>query len=195
MAEVEVPNVEELKDIRDDRFAKGVALVTAVFAVALAITSLGGSNAMKEMLLSQQKASDQWSFYQAKVMREHNYKTQKSIMDALVLERGDAMKPEAKANYESLAKKMGDDAERYATEKKQIETEAKSLESKRDVNLRKDPYFDYAEVLLQISIVMASISIIASSRPVFYFSCLVAVMGSILSFNGYFLVFTLHFLE
>jgi hypothetical protein len=195
MGEVEVPNLQELKEMRDDRFTKGVALVTAVFAVALAITSLGGSNAMKEMLLSQQKASDQWAFYQAKVMREHHYKTQKSVIEALLLERGDAMKPEAKANYETLAKKMGDDATRYATEKKEIETAAKALEATRDLNQRKDPYFDYAEVLLQISIVMASISIVASSRPVFGFACLMAVAGSVLSFNGYFLVFAMRFIE
>lgn len=69
------------------------------------------------------------------------------------------------------------------------------LKATRDLNQRKEPYFDYAEVLLQISIVMASISIVASSRPVFGFAFLMAVTGSALSFNGYFLAFTLRFLE
>jgi hypothetical protein len=195
MAEAEIPNVDELKEIREDHFTKRVALVTAVFAVALAITSLGGNNATKEMMLSQQKMTDQWSFYQAKNIREHLYKTEKSIIEAQVMERGGVMKPEAKANYEALAKKMGDDAARYAAEKKEIEVAAKSLEATRDLSLRKDPYFDFAEVLLQVAIVLASISILAKSRLVFAFSCLTAAMGSILSFNGYFLAFTLHFLE
>ena len=69
MAEVELPNPEELHERREDHFSRRVALVTAVFAVLLAIAALGGNHAMKEMLLAQQKSSDQWAFYQAKVIR------------------------------------------------------------------------------------------------------------------------------
>ena len=65
MAEVELPNPEELHERREDHFSRRVALVTAVFAVLLALAALGGNHAMKEMLLAQQKSSDQWAFYQA----------------------------------------------------------------------------------------------------------------------------------
>ena len=70
MAEVELPNPEELHERGEDRFGRRVALVTAVFAVILSISSMGGNNATKELLLAQQKSSDQWAFYQAKVIRE-----------------------------------------------------------------------------------------------------------------------------
>ena len=63
MAEVELPNPEELHERGEDRFGRRVALVTAVFAVILSISSLGANNATKEMLLAQQKSSDQWAFY------------------------------------------------------------------------------------------------------------------------------------
>ena len=53
----------------DKRFERRVALVTAIIAVAMAFSSLGGSNSTKEMLLAQQQASYQWAFYQAKVIR------------------------------------------------------------------------------------------------------------------------------
>jgi CheY-like chemotaxis protein len=91
MAELEVPNVEELEEQRGKTFTKRVALTTAIFAVILAITSLGGNNAMKEMLLAQQQASDQWAFYQAKVIREHLYRSQKLHLEADLLERGNLM--------------------------------------------------------------------------------------------------------
>ena len=77
MAEVELPNPEELHERAEDRFGRRVALVTALYAVILALASLGGNNAMKEMLLAQQLSSDQWAFYQAKVIREHQYRAQK----------------------------------------------------------------------------------------------------------------------
>jgi hypothetical protein len=77
MAEVELPKPEELHEKAENRFSRRVALVTAVFAVVLAIAALGGNHAMKEMLLSQQQSSDQWAFYQAAVIREHLYRGQK----------------------------------------------------------------------------------------------------------------------
>ena len=184
MAEVEVPNVEELEEQRGKTFTKRVALTTAIFAVILAITSLGGNNAMKEMLLAQQQASDQWAFYQAKVIREHLYRGQKLRLEADLLERGNLMKPDAKERFDSLVKKMGEEEARYGVEKKEIEQEAKKLEHERDVNRNRDPYFDYGEVLLQIAIVMASISILSGSRPIFYFAIVGAFLGTLFSLNG-----------
>lgn len=96
MAEVELPNIEELEEIRAKTFTKRVALTTSIFAVLLAITSLGGNQVMKDMLLSQQQASDQWAFYQAKALREHLYKTNSLRIELDLLERGAGMKPEAK---------------------------------------------------------------------------------------------------
>jgi hypothetical protein len=195
MAEVELPNLEELEEIRAKTFTKRVALTTAIFAVLLAITSLGGNNAMKEMLLSQQQASDQWAFYQSKVLREHLYKSNSLLIEANLLERGAGMRPEAKKKYETLLKDARAEESRYGEEKKKIEEEAKSLEASRDKNLSKDPYFDYAEILLQISIVMASISILAVSRQLFLFSVGSASLGTILMLNGYLLLFRLPFLH
>jgi len=195
MAEVEVPNVEELVEQKGKTFTKRVALTTAIFAVILAFTSLGGNNAMKEMLLAQQQASDQWAFYQAKVMREHLYRSQKLHLETDLLERGNLMKPDAKERIESLIKKMGEEESRYGVEKKEIEQEAKKLEHERDVNRNKDPYFDYAEVLLQIAIVMASISILSGSRPIFYFAIVGASLGTLFSLNGYLLIFRIPFLH
>jgi hypothetical protein len=193
MAEVELPNAEELEELRGKKFTKRVALVTAIFAVILAITSLGGNKAMKEMLLAQQQASDQWAFYQAKVVREHLYRSQKLRLEIDLIERGSVMKPEVKERVEGMLKKLTDEEARYNVEKKEIEKEAKKLEHERDVNRGKDPYFEYGEVLLQIAIVMASISILSGSRPVLYFALVGAVLGALFSLNGFFLIFRIPF--
>ena len=159
----------------------------------LAITSLGGSNAMKEMLLAQQQSSDQWSFYQAKVIREHLNRNEKNRVEVELSERGASMKPEVRKRFENLLTKMGEEENRYNTEKKDIEKEAKSLEKERDLNRSKDPYFDFAEVLLQISIILASIAILSTSKPVFIFSLVTAGLGCFLSFNGFWLIFRIPF--
>ena len=193
MAEVELPNLEELEEIKAKTFTRRVALTTAIFAVLLAITSLGGNNAMKDMLLSQQQASDQWAFYQSKALREHLYKTNGLRIEADLLERGEGMKPASKKLYGAMLKDMRAEEKRYSEEKIKIEEEAKHLEAERDRNRIKDPYFDYAEVLLQISIVMASISILAVSRQIFSFAIVSASIGAIMMLNGYLLIFKLPF--
>ncbi len=73
MAELELPKLEELQEHKTRTFERRVALTTSIFAVILAIASLGGNNATKEMLLSQQRSSDQWAFYQAKSIKEHQH--------------------------------------------------------------------------------------------------------------------------
>jgi len=193
MSEVELPNIEELEEEKKKNFTRRLALSTAIFAVILAITSLGGNNAMKEMILAQQQASNQWGFYQAKVIREHLYRSEKLRLEADLLERGTLMKPDAKKRIESLIKRMAEEEARFGAEKKEIEEEAKKLEHERDLNRNKDPYFDYAEVLLQIAIVMASISILSGSRPVFYFAIIGASLGALFSLNGYLLIFRIPF--
>ena len=189
MSEVELPNVEELEEIRGKRFTRRVALTTAIFAVMLAITSLGGNNAMKEMLLAQQQSSDQWAFYQSKVIRESLYKIEKMRIEADLHQWRASMKPEVREKYGTMLRTISDEELRYNAEKKKIEQAAKDLEHDRDINRSKDPYFDYAEVLLQISIVMASISILAVSRYMFYFALIAAGLGSVFMLNGYLLLF------
>ena len=195
MAEVELPNPEELEEKAERSFSRRVALVTAVYAVVLAIASLGGNNAMKEMLLAQQQSSDQWAFYQAKVIREHQYRAQKMRLETELAERGPALRPEARQRYEDLLKNFAEEEKRYNAEKKDIEKDAKKLEKERDHSRDRDPYFDYAEVLLQIAIVMASVSILSTSRPIFFFSLALALGGGLLTVNGFTLWFLLPFLH
>jgi hypothetical protein len=194
MSEVELPNPEELEEQKKDVFSKRVALCTALFAVVLAITSLGGNNTAKDMMLSQQQSSNQWAFYQSKVMREHLYRLEGQRTEALLAERGAGMNAQARELYEKNRQLYVSDAKRYASEKLEIEQNAKKLEAQRDIGISKDPYFDYAEVLLQIAIVMSSISILSGSRPVFGVSIACAVIGALLCLNGYLLLLKLPFM-
>jgi|SRR5450759_5143094 len=195
MADIELPNPEELEEQKKDVFSKRVALCTALFAVILAITSLGGNNASKQMMLSQQQSSNLWAYYQSKVTREHLYRVEKQKAEAQLVERGRAMNAQARDLYEKNRQVYAAEEKRYGAEKREIEQNAKKLEQQRDIGIAKDPYFDYAEVLLQIAIVMASISILSGSRPVFGISIACAILGSFLCLNGYLLLVRLPFLD
>jgi hypothetical protein len=194
VAEIEVPNPHEIHERGETTFGRRAALVTAIYAVVLSIAALGGNNTVKEMLLSQQQSSDQWAFYQAKVIREHQYRGQKMVLEAQLAEPS-SLKGGERAKFEALAAKFAEEEKRYNTEKKEIEAEAKKLEAARDHRRERHPYFEFGEVLLQIAIVSASVSILSTSRPMFWFSLVLAALGAMLTLNGFIPLFRLPFMH
>jgi hypothetical protein len=193
VAEVELPNPEHLEHQRSQVFSRRVALTTAFYAVALAVAAMGSKVEMKGMLLAQQQSSDQWAFYQAKVVREHQYRAQKMLLETQLAEPS-TLKGAERAKFEALAKKFAEEEQRYNIEKKDIEKEAKKLEHKRDRHQARDPNFEYAEIFLQIAIVTASVAILASSTGIFFFSLASAVLGALLIANGFVFEWTLPFM-
>ena len=185
MPEIELPDPHELAGQRGQTFTRRVALVTALYAVALAIAALGGNSYGREMLLAQQKASDQWAFYQARSIREHQYRGQKLRLEADLADRGPAMRPEARRKAEELLQKFSDEEKRYNTSKEPIRVEAERFEHERERAEKRVLNFEYAEVFLQISIVLASVSILAASRLIFSVSLVSAVAGVVLTLNGF----------
>ncbi len=194
MPEVELPKPEELEELREKAFTRRTALLTAVYAVFLAVVSLGGNNAAKEMSLSQQQASDQWAFYQAKALRETIYHVEKLRLEDELGGTEAALGETARAKKAQFLQAVSAGETRYGGEKKEIEEKARELEKERDRYRARDPYFDFGEVLLQIAIVLASMSILTRARPVFHASVVAAVLGLVLGLNGFFMVFRLPFL-
>ena len=194
MAEIEVPNPEEIHERGETAFGRRAALTTAIYAIVLSIAALGGNNTVKEMLLAQQQSSDQWAFYQAKVIREHQYRGQKMILETQLAEPS-TLKGAERAKVEALAAKFAEEEKRYNAEKKDIEKDAKKLEAARDHRRERHPYFEFGEVLLQIAIVSASVAILSTSRLMFWFSLVLAVLGAGLTVNGFVPIFSLSFLH
>jgi hypothetical protein len=187
MAEVELPNPEELREQAQDRRTKRVALSVAVYAVLLAISSLGGQNAMKEAMLSQMQASNKWAHYQAKSTREY---VTKMTLTRFEFDRSYLPK-EVVQSSDPTTKQLGEEVIKYSREKDEIKAEAEKLEEERNVAMKRDPFFDYAEVLLQIAIVLASVAILSKSKPAYLASLVVAAIGAFFCFNGWTLMFKL----
>jgi len=189
-----LPGAHEIEAAHDKAFSRRVALTTAVYAVVLAIASLGANHAMKAMLLAQQEASNQWAYYQAKVIREHLNRGNKVLLETQLAPPSSIAGAE-RSKFETLSRRFADEEQRMASDKKGIEQIAKKFEHTRDLAQTRDPYFHYAEILLQIAIVSASVGIVSGSRPVFWFSLVLAVVGAGLTANGYLLVFRIPFLH
>ena len=73
----------------------------------------------------------------------------------------------------------------------QLLRKAKTLEVERDIALRKDPYFDWSQALLQIAIVLASVHLIIANILLLGMSGGLAALGILLMLNGYTLAVSL----
>jgi len=66
---------------------------------------------------------------------------------------------------------------------------AKEHEKNRDHAMRQDPWFDYAEGMLQIAIVLLSVSILGSIPTLYAVGTLLGFLGTLSTLNGFFLLF------
>ena len=142
-------------------FDKKVAATMACIAAALAIVGVFGHLATTEEILSQQKASDQWAFYQAKSIRRYESEIARDMMAAAKNEKA-----------EHYAKNM----ERYAKEGEEIQVEAKKLQDESHVAGQKALRLHFGEVFLEISIVLASLAILSKREGIW----LAAIAGSLI---------------
>ena len=65
---------------------------------------------------------------------------------------------------------------------------AKHHQAERDLALKRDPWFDYAEATLQIGIVLASVAIITSTPLLLMGSMGLGLIGLLCTLNGFLLI-------
>lgn len=183
----------------EDTFRMRAAILIAVLAMLLAVTGLGGSNAAKEAMNNNVLASNFYAFYQAKNMRQTSYAL---AADALELSLANpALSAEARTEIQKKIEGYRKTVARYESEpdtqegKKELLVRAKSYEEKRDHALRQDPYFDYAEVLLQIAIVLVSVAIVSGFVWFAFGGAILGAAGTLLMLNGFFLLVAIPGLE
>jgi hypothetical protein len=182
----------------DATFRKYTGIYLGIIAMLLAITALGGAHATKTIVNSNIQASDTYGFYQARNIRQTAYQIAAEQLEAELLAQP-AMPEAAKAKLEQMVKRYRERVDRYESDpstgdgKKELLAKAKGLEATRDHAAAQDPNFDYAEALFQIAIVLGSVSIVAASRPLVNLSGVLAIAGTLLMINGYFLLVHLPF--
>lgn len=189
--------IQETATERDNAFKHKAAITIAIFSLILAITSLGGSNSTKDMLNSNIEASNLWNFYQAKNSRQTETRLARDNLEIQLLA---ATNEKQREMIQSNIKKYEEAIKRYESEpstgegKTELVARAKKAEAQRDQALRQDPYFDLAGALLQIAIVLCSVSILSASLMIYRISMVLAGVGALLSLNGFTLAVAIPFL-
>lgn len=150
----EAEELQEHAEHAKDPFDKRVAATMGMLAAALAVVSVLGHIATTEELLNQQKASDQWAYYQAKNIRRYQSEVARDLFAAMKL--GDKSQ-----EYQG-------NAEKYRKDDEEIQKEAGGLEKESHLRGQQALRLHFGEVFLEFSIVFASLAILTKRNIIFW---------------------------
>jgi len=171
---------EELKEAaeraRESRQLAPVSLTMAILAVLVATVTLLGHRAHTEEILLQTKATDEWSYYQAKNMRRNNLEALDDVLTALENTKAE--------RAEEVRQRFHKEIEKYRDQQKDIQGEARNLEAEVQRASRRADRFDLGEVFLEIALVVTSITLLTERRAYWYFGFVLATIGIICAGSG-----------
>jgi hypothetical protein len=160
MDDMESNEAQELKEQSEeaakDESLRPVSFTMSVLAVLVAITTVLGHRTHTEAVLAQARASDHWNLYQAKKIREYNTELTADLLSALPIRDANAAN-KVTNSYKSHLEKWNDDL--AAEEKNARELEADVRRAERHANR-----FDLGEALLEIGLVITSITLLTRQR-------------------------------
>ena len=163
----------------DNPFLLPVSVTISILAVLIAAVTLLGHRAHTEELLLQSQATDQWAYFQAKNIRLHETQSMADLLTALV--------PQDKEKAAALRENYLQEVKRYEGDKDDIGTKAKELEKERDLVSRRADRFDGGEALLEVGLVICSITLLTRRRAFWFGGMLIGIAGVGLAITGFLL--------
>jgi hypothetical protein len=146
-----------------------VAFFMSVIAVLVAVTTVLGHRAETRAVLKRAEASDVWNEYQAKKNRAYDTGLITELLGVVTVDDKDAAK--------KIAKGYADHQEKWAEDLKDEQKEAKGLEEEVELAERKAKFFDLAETLLEIGLVVSSVTLLTRSRIYWYLGIGASAVG------------------
>jgi hypothetical protein len=154
-----------------------ISVTMAILAVCVAIVSLLGHRSHTEELLMQNRATDQWAYYQAKNIRLHNYDMGLDMLPLIEFKD--------KEQAGKVQEKYKAQVNRYTKEQGEIEEQAKDFEGESARAERKADRFDMGEVFLEIALVISSLALLSRKQIFWFLGMISGVAGLAIAVTGY----------
>ncbi len=144
----------------NNRNSKLIGLLISVLALFLAVSEMLGKSAQTHALGLTIEASDTWNFFQAKTIRQTVLRTN---IEGLKVQ-ADAGKPEVEKQLSTWQATV----DRWESEpstnegRKELMKKAKDIEAKRDGFLEQYHAYEFASLLIQLGIVLSSVTLLTS---------------------------------
>ncbi len=156
-----------------------VAFTMSVLAVMVAVITVLGHRAQTEAVLDQNQATDQWNYYQAHKIRANDTELAADLLSVLSVADKDAAGKLAKV-YANHEKKWADDLKEEQDQAEATEKKVEQAEAHAD-------RFDLAEALLEIGLVITSVTLLTRSRIYWYLGLVFSALGVVSAASAFLL--------
>jgi hypothetical protein len=173
MAELEIHAGHEHSN---DEFGRRIGVMVGIIGIILAVVTISSHRAHTAAVIERTKANDQWSFYQAKKLRQHLADVGAGLASALATDP---------ARVEKLVESLNKDKERYAHETEEIQKEANVKEQESDHEEQRAVWLDLGEGFLELGLVLSSLYFLSKRRFFPAIGGLAALIGLGLGVYGY----------
>lgn len=153
-----------------------ISLAISILAVLVAMVTVVGHRSHTEAVLAQARAGDQWNYYQAKKIRLENLSV---VVDELSLQPAvDANATAAKlAEYKAQIAKWIPELTEQQNKAREFEQEVVHAEAQA-------ARYDLGEALLQIAVVLSSITLFTRKRTYFFGGLALGAAGILVAVSG-----------
>ena len=161
-------NSKEMKEAGESGM-RHVSLAISVLAVLVAMVTVLGHRTHTEAVLKQTRAADQWNLYQAKKIRQVQVST-----------TADLLSLQPSSNDAAVQKKLGEyraHLEKWNGEITEEQEKARDLEHEVDRAERRADRYDLGEALLEIAVVLSSITLLTRQHAYFVLGLLLGLTG------------------
>lgn len=176
---------------------KYIAILISVLALFLAVAETFAKGAQTNSIAYNIEASNLWSFYQAKTIRQTAIKTAAEQMELdvqlardpatkLLLEKRVAAWKDEVARYQSEPKPTGGEG------RKELQERAIAAGVKRDLYTEKYHHYEVASAAFQIAIVLASVYLLTHVAILLWMSGALALSGVFFTIVGFFFPSAIH---
>ncbi|HWG31154.1 MAG TPA: DUF4337 domain-containing protein [Steroidobacteraceae bacterium] len=172
MAEVEIHTGHEHPG---DEFGRRVGVAVGVIGIVLAVVTIGSHRAHTAAVITRTEANDQWSFYQAKKLREHLVEVSAELAGALTADP---------ARVQGLVEQLRSERTRYAHDAEGIEADAKAKESATEREEHRALRLDMGEGFLELGLVLSSLYFLSRRRFFPLIGGVAAIVGAALGIAG-----------
>jgi Domain of unknown function (DUF4337) len=174
MAEVEIHTGHH--DHSGDTFSQTVGVAVGVIGIILAIVTIGSHRAHTAAVIKRTEVNDQWSFYQAKKIRQQVLDVGADLARSLSADE---------TRVQAIVEKYTKQSARYADETKELENKAHEAEVETTREEGRAVRLDIGEGFLELGLVMSSLYFLSKRKffPVIGFTA--AAIGTVLGVMGF----------
>ena len=173
-----MPEIEVTPEHAADPNTRRVGILVGFVGILLSVVTIASHRAHTQAVIHRTESNDQWTYYQAKKIRENTEEVALALMQSLGT---DASKTEAVAHKLEAARA------KYASDAERIQEDARAKDKETGIEEHRALYFDIGEGLLELGLVLCSLYFLA--RKLFFpvFGVLSSIAGTVMGIWGFML--------